>query len=145
MILSSLVLLPIWMMMLLHLFMRSLSLNIFADSIISLGLRSRLVMIFCFSIKRSVCKNFLLRLVYLNRGNCLTRNGMDSYTDLFHDETLYRSTISALQHICVTTLDIHFAINKPSQYMQIPHISQWKAILHILRYLKSTLNHGLLL
>lgn len=52
--------------------------------------------------------------------NCLSRNGMELCSELFHDETLYRSTIGALQHIYVTRLGIHFAVNKLSQYMQIP-------------------------
>lgn len=52
---------------------------------------------------------------------------------------------SVLQHVCVTRTDIHFVVKKLSQYMQIPYTIHWKAVLHVLRYLKGTVNHGLLL
>lgn len=41
-------------------------------------------------------------------GICLSRTCMINCSDSFDDVTLYRSTIEALQHICVTMLDINF-------------------------------------
>lgn len=38
------------------------------------------------------------------------------------DVSIYRSTIRALQHVCITKPDIHFVVNKLSQYMQQPSI-----------------------
>lgn len=73
-------------------------------------------------------------------GNCLTHTS----TDIFHDETIYRSTFGTLQHICVTRPHIHFNVYKLNWYMQSPIISHWKAVLHVLRYLKGILIHGLL-
>lgn len=60
------------------------------------------------------------------------------------DVILYMSTIGALQHVCITRPDLHFAINKLSQFMQQPSICHWKTVLCILRYLKGTIDHDLL-
>lgn len=75
---------------------------------------------------------------------CLNHTSMDNCTDPFNDETLYRITIGVLQHICVTRPNIHFAVNKLSQYLQTPYTIHWKVVLYVLRYLKGTMNHGLL-
>lgn len=77
-------------------------------------------------------------------GSCLSPTSMDTCSEPFHGETLYRRRIGVLQHICVARPDIHFVVNKLSTYMQTPYTSHWKAFLHVLRYLKSTLNHGLM-
>lgn len=47
--------------------------------------------------------------------------------------------------MCVTRSDIHFGVNKLSQYMQDTSICHWKDVLRVLRYLKGTLDHGLLI
>lgn len=47
-------------------------------------------------------------------GTCLTCRCMDTCFELFHDETLYISTIGVLQHICVSRPYIHFSVNKLS-------------------------------
>lgn len=77
-------------------------------------------------------------------GTSINRIGMDTCLELFHDVSLYLSTIGVLQHVCITRPDFHFAVNKVIQYMQSPYMSHWKAIVHILRFLKGTLSHGLL-
>ncbi|GMI81878.1 hypothetical protein HRI_001857100 [Hibiscus trionum] len=59
------------------------------------------------------------------------------------DGSLYRQVVGTLQHICTTRLDIQFAVNKLSQYMQAPLDKHWTAVKRIIRYLKVTLNHGL--
>jgi histone deacetylase 1/2 len=71
----------------------------------------------------------------------LSKFGTDSLTDA----TLYRSTVGALQYATLTRPDISFSVNKVCQFMAHPLESHWRAVKRILRYLKGTINHGLLL
>ncbi|GKV40982.1 hypothetical protein SLEP1_g48566 [Rubroshorea leprosula] len=59
--------------------------------------------------------------------------------------TAYRQLVGSLQYLSLTRLDISFAINKLSQYMHCPTEMHWQAIKRILRYLKNTMFHGLLI
>lgn len=45
---------------------------------------------------------------------CITHTSTDTCTKMFYDESLYRSTIGALQHICIIRPNIHFSVNKLS-------------------------------
>lgn len=77
-------------------------------------------------------------------GKCMTKTDMVLSQEPFCDSLSYRSTIGALQHICVTLPYIHFIVNRLCQYMQNSHLVHWKVVLRILRHLKGTVNHGLL-
>ena len=63
--------------------------------------------------------------------------------DIFQDPTLYRSVVGALQYATLTKPKISF--NKVCQFMAKPLESHWAVVKRILRYLKGTLSHGLLL
>jgi len=74
--------------------------------------------------------------------NCkLSRHGADA----FHDPTLYGSVVGALQFATLTRPEISFVVNKVCQFMAAPLDSHWIVVKRILRYLKGTLFHGLLL
>ncbi|KAJ3705170.1 hypothetical protein LUZ61_008875 [Rhynchospora tenuis] len=63
--------------------------------------------------------------------------------DPFSEPHLYRSVVGALQYATLTRPDISFAVNKVSQFMHEPTVTQWTAVKRILRYLAGTLHHGL--
>jgi hypothetical protein len=65
--------------------------------------------------------------------------------DAFSDETLYRSVVGSLQYLSITRLDIDFTVGRVCQFMHRPTIPHWSAVKRILRYLKQTVNHSLLL
>ncbi|GKV12066.1 hypothetical protein SLEP1_g23268 [Rubroshorea leprosula] len=61
------------------------------------------------------------------------------------DATAYRKLVGSLQYLSFTRPNISFAVNKLSQYMHCPTELHWQAVKHILRYLKGTMFHGLLM
>ncbi|XP_042505580.1 uncharacterized mitochondrial protein AtMg00810-like [Macadamia integrifolia] len=61
------------------------------------------------------------------------------------DATLYRSTVGALQYATLTQSDISFALNNVCQFLKEPTEEHWSAVKLILRYLKETVTHGLLI
>ncbi|KAK1645622.1 hypothetical protein QYE76_063427 [Lolium multiflorum] len=61
------------------------------------------------------------------------------------DSTRYRSIVGGLQYLMMTRPDLSFAINKVCQYLHAPRCNHWSAVKRILRYVKATLSHGLLL
>ncbi|XP_043687671.1 uncharacterized mitochondrial protein AtMg00810-like [Telopea speciosissima] len=60
------------------------------------------------------------------------------------DPILYRSMVGALQYATLTRPDIQFVANKVCQFMHRPTVDHWAAVKRILRYLQSTVDHGLL-
>jgi hypothetical protein len=65
-------------------------------------------------------------------------------TDLLSDPTPYRSLVGALQYATFTKPDITFAVNRVCQFMHKPSPAHFVAAKRILRYLKGTLDRGLL-
>ena len=63
--------------------------------------------------------------------------------DPFLDETLYRSTIGALQHATISRPNISFTVNIVCQFMYKPTTTHWIVINHILHYMMGTLNCSL--
>lgn len=61
----------------------------------------------------------------------------------FSDVTLYPSIVGALQYLFLTRTNIAFAVNKVSQFMHAPCDVHWFTVKRIMRYLKSTIDHGL--
>ncbi|XP_043714742.1 uncharacterized mitochondrial protein AtMg00810-like [Telopea speciosissima] len=59
------------------------------------------------------------------------------------DPTQYRSVVGALQYDTLTRPDIQNAVNRVCQYMHNPSTTHWMAVKRILRYLKSTISHGI--
>ena len=69
-----------------------------------------------------------------------------SYGDqLLSDSSLYRRTVGALQYVTISTPDISFAVNKACQFIAHPTSAHSLVVKRILRYLKGTSAHGLLL
>lgn len=62
----------------------------------------------------------------------------------FDDPTMYHSIFGGLQYLSLTRPDISFAVNKVCQLIHAPKTSHWVAVKRVLRYLKATINHGLL-
>jgi hypothetical protein len=65
-------------------------------------------------------------------------------TDVLSDPTPYRSLVGALQYATFTRPDITFAVNRVCQFMHRPSPAHFVAAKRILRYLKGTLDKGLL-
>ena len=64
--------------------------------------------------------------------------------NLMQDPTLYRSIVGALHYVTIIRPEISY-YNKVCQFMQHPFDIHWKTVKRILRFLKGTTHHGLLL
>jgi histone deacetylase 1/2 len=62
-----------------------------------------------------------------------------------HDSTRYRSIVGGLEYLTMTRPDLSFVVNKVCQYLHAPRCTHWSAVKRILRYIKATFSHGLLL
>ena len=70
---------------------------------------------------------------------------MESKTEgtLLPNPTEYKSVVGALQYVTITRPDIAFAVNRACQFMFQPTNAHWKAVNHILKYLKGVSNSAL--
>ncbi|KAK2426394.1 hypothetical protein QL285_025068 [Trifolium repens] len=59
------------------------------------------------------------------------------------DSSEFRSILGSLHYLSITRPDIAFSVNKLAQNMQAPTVTHKQALKRILRYLKSTISHGL--
>jgi hypothetical protein len=59
------------------------------------------------------------------------------------DATLYRQLVGSLVYLTVTRPDIAHAIHLVSQFLSAPHSTHYAAVIHIIRYIKGTMFHGL--
>ena len=59
------------------------------------------------------------------------------------DPTLYRQLIGLFLYLVNTRLDISFAVNSLSQFMVDPRRVHWTTAKHILRYIRGTVEYGL--
>jgi hypothetical protein len=58
--------------------------------------------------------------------------------------TEYRQVVGALQYCTLTRPEISFSVNQLCQHMHAPSTTHWTAVKQVLRYLKDSVNHGLL-
>ncbi|KAG8489617.1 hypothetical protein CXB51_017591 [Gossypium anomalum] len=64
--------------------------------------------------------------------------------DFLSDPTDYRSLAGALQYVVLTQPDIVYAINQVCQFMHAPTTEHLTALKRILRYLRGTIDYGLI-
>ena len=62
---------------------------------------------------------------------------------LLSDATLYRQLVGSLVYLTVTRPDIAYAVHLVIQFLAAPHSTYYVAVIHILRYIKGTMFHGL--
>ncbi|XP_021985447.1 secreted RxLR effector protein 161-like [Helianthus annuus] len=73
-------------------------------------------------------------------GERLSKNDLEDEVN----ENLYRSLVGCLMYLTNTRPDIMFAVSKISRFMEKPKRSHWEAGKRILRYIKGTINHGII-
>lgn len=66
-------------------------------------------------------------------------------SELLQNDTLYRSLNGKLQYLTLTRPDIACLVNVASQFMSKPTKNNFTMIKRILRYLKGTIYHGLMI
>ena len=59
------------------------------------------------------------------------------------DATLYRQLVGSLVYLIVTRPDIAHVVHLASQFLSAPHSTHYAGVIHILRYIKGTMFHGL--
>jgi len=72
-----------------------------------------------------------------------TTDVFSSKGNAFHDPTLYRSLIGALQYLTITRPDLSYAVNQASQFLHSPTDEHFHMAKRIMRYVKGTITHGL--
>ncbi|XP_068663020.1 uncharacterized mitochondrial protein AtMg00810-like [Aristolochia californica] len=65
--------------------------------------------------------------------------------ELLSDVTRYREVVGSLVYLTITRPDITYVVHVVSQFASTPRTTHWTAVLCILRFLRGTMHHGLLL
>ena len=60
------------------------------------------------------------------------------------DTTLYQGIIGGLRYLVHTRLDITFAMGYVSRFMEDPREDHWAAVKWLLRYVKGTVDQGII-
>ncbi|KAK1414596.1 hypothetical protein QVD17_30343 [Tagetes erecta] len=60
------------------------------------------------------------------------------------EANIFRSLVGSLMYLCATRPDITYSVSLISKYMEKPKRSHWEMAKRILRYIKGTLNQGLI-
>ena len=60
------------------------------------------------------------------------------------DATLYRSIVGGLRYLVHTRPDIAFAMGYVNRFMEDPREDHWAAVKRLLRYVKGTVDHGII-
>ena len=60
------------------------------------------------------------------------------------DATLYRSIVGGLCYLVHTRPDIAFAVGYVSRFMEDPRVDHWATVKRLLRYVKGTVDHGII-
>ena len=60
------------------------------------------------------------------------------------DATLYQSIVGGLRYLVHTRPDIAFAVGYVNRFMEDPREDHWAAVNRLLRYVKGTVNHGII-
>ncbi|KAF2323504.1 hypothetical protein GH714_035829 [Hevea brasiliensis] len=63
----------------------------------------------------------------------------------FKELTLFQQVVGALQYLALTHPNNTMVVNKADQFMHTPSVNHWQAVKRILRYLKGTADHGMVL
>jgi len=64
--------------------------------------------------------------------------------DLRCDQKVYQEAVGGLLHLAILTRpDIAFEIGQFSQFCQDPSVVNWNGVLRVLRYIRGTINYGI--
>ena len=72
------------------------------------------------------------------------RLGYDTCT-LFDAPERYRQLVYCLILLVVTRPNIVYSVHILSQFLQVLRVAHWEAAIRVVKYLKGTLSHGILL
>jgi hypothetical protein len=92
-------------------------------------------------LKRFHMSNCNPTITLMEIGVKLSKNTNDELVD----STLYRQIIGSLRYLCNTRVDICHSVGLLSRFMSEPRASHLTAAKRVLRYVKGTSNHGILL
>jgi histone deacetylase 1/2 len=67
----------------------------------------------------------------------------DDGSPIFENITKYKRIIGSLSHLTYNMPNLSYSLSLLSQFSSAPRQSHWKAAIRVLRYLATTLEHGL--